>query len=124
MTQKSVVGPVGAQGTMVDRSVSGCLDGPLALPRSNGELVFEAPWQGRAFGMAVSLSRAGFFTWETFRSHLAQAIAEKGQDGVEEYYQRWLDALEMSLARTDVLDCQLLHDRQDQFRARTRDEIF
>jgi nitrile hydratase accessory protein len=124
MTQNSVVGAVGAQGAVVDRSVSGCIDGPLAMPRSNGELVFEAPWQSRAFGMAVTLSQAGLFTWETFRGHLVQAIAEKGQDGVEEYYLRWLDALEMSLAGTGVLDSQLLHDREDQFRARTRDEIF
>lgn len=121
MTQNSIVGD---QGAMADRSVSGCLVGPLALPRSNGELVFEDPWQSRAFGMAVSLSQAGFFTWETFRGYLAQTIAEKGQDGVEEYYLCWLDALEMSLARTDILDSQVLHDRQDQFRTRTRDEIF
>ena len=30
------------------------------LPRDNGELVFEEPWQGRALGMGVvSLERAG-----------------------------------------------------------------
>ena len=38
----------------VDREVAS-LEGTAALPRRNGELVFEAPWQGRAFGMAVVL---------------------------------------------------------------------
>ena len=31
------------------------LDRSAALPRKNGELVFQAPWEGRAFGMAVVL---------------------------------------------------------------------
>ena len=31
------------------------MSGPAALPRRNGELVFEAPWQGRVFGMALAV---------------------------------------------------------------------
>ena len=31
-------------------------DGP---PRANGELVFEAPWESRAFGVAVALHESG-----------------------------------------------------------------
>ena len=41
-----------------DRNISS-MSGAIAMPRSNGELVFDAPWQSRAFGMAVGLSRAG-----------------------------------------------------------------
>ena len=33
--------------------------GAAAPPRSNGELVFEAPWESRSFGMAVALSEPG-----------------------------------------------------------------
>jgi nitrile hydratase accessory protein len=111
MTQDSFERDVSTQDAVMDRGITASISGPLAMPRSNGELIFEAPWQSRAFGMAVSLSQAGFFTWERFRGHLAQAIADKGQDGVEEYYLRWLDALEMSLAGSDVLGFQFLHDR-------------
>lgn len=32
------------------------MSGAAALPRRNGELVFEAPWQGRAFGLALALA--------------------------------------------------------------------
>jgi len=34
------------------------MDGALAYPRRNGEPVFDAPWQSRAFGMVVSLHTA------------------------------------------------------------------
>ena len=30
-------------------------EGPAAPPRANGELVFEAPWESRAFGIAIAL---------------------------------------------------------------------
>src|SRR5262249_42939048 len=42
---------IGADGDAmsVDRVV-GAMQGTIALPRKNGELVFEEPWQGRVFG--------------------------------------------------------------------------
>ena len=42
-------------------------------PRKNGELVFEEPWQGRVFGMAVALHERGRFEWEEFRRALIAA---------------------------------------------------
>jgi hypothetical protein len=36
-----------------------------APPRDNGELTFEAPWQGRAFGMAVALQEKESFRGAT-----------------------------------------------------------
>lgn len=75
------------------------VDGPLAPPRSNGELVFAAPWQSRAFGMAVGLAEAGVFTWDAFRKRLVSRIATTDRDG-EDYYACWLAALEDVLAGT------------------------
>jgi nitrile hydratase accessory protein len=71
------------------------------LPRSNGELVFEEPWQGRALGMAVvALERAGI-PWAEFSRHLAEAVRRHGYDPGEPaataYYAAWLDALEATL---------------------------
>ncbi len=51
------------------------LGGSTAVPRRNGELVFDAPWQGRVFGMAVALSDAGLFPWEEFRQALIREVA-------------------------------------------------
>jgi hypothetical protein len=76
------------------------------LPRSNGELVFEEPWQGRALGMGVvALERAGISLVE-FSRHLGEAIARHGFDPEEPaataYYGAWLDALESALAANGV----------------------
>lgn len=110
-------------GAEVDRQVSS-MNGPIAVPRSNGEIVFDAPWQSRAFGMAVALSQAGYFTWDTFRAELARAIAEHGQNGVDEYYLRWLDALEASLTERAPYSPSSLRDREREYRSHERDEVF
>ncbi len=69
------------------------------LPRSNGELVFEEPWESRAFGMAAALADQGVFNWQDFQGSLISAIAdyEKDRDSIEHpyrYYERWFAALE------------------------------
>jgi nitrile hydratase accessory protein len=73
----------------------GLMDGEAALPRKNGELVFEAPWEGRAFGIAVAMSDQGLYDWDRFRDRLIVEIAEADRCGAETtYYERWLAALE------------------------------
>lgn len=77
------------------------------LPRDNGELVFEEPWQGRALGMGVvALQRTGA-TWEDFREHLVAAIAARPQQPDESaataYYGAWLDALEALLCERGAI---------------------
>lgn len=74
------------------------MSGAAALPRQNGELVFAAPWESRAFGIAVGLSQAGLYSWDEFREQLIAEIAEWEAAGhpAEEwsYYTCWLHALE------------------------------
>jgi nitrile hydratase accessory protein len=78
------------------------IDGPAAPPRSNGELVFCEPWESRAFGMAVTLSEAGAFTWPEFRAALIAKIEARETVSVSDepwsYYRLWLAALEDVLA--------------------------
>jgi len=83
-------------------TVDGALGADAPLPRDNGELVFEEPWQGRALGMAVVvLDRLGI-PWDEFRHHLVVAIAAhgvpEGESPATAYYSAWLDALEALLA--------------------------
>ena len=61
----------------VDRVVA-AMEGQAALPRKNGELVFDEPWQGRVFGMAVALHEQGLYDWEEFRQALIAQIAGRG----------------------------------------------
>jgi len=62
----------------VDLTAFDELAGVHALPRSNGELIFDAPWQGRLFGLVVHLCQAGTFEWDAFKTHLIAVIAESG----------------------------------------------
>jgi nitrile hydratase accessory protein len=71
------------------------MDEQVALPRQNGELVFAAPWEARAFGLAVALNELGMYPWRDFSQSLAAETAALEQHGVQvSYYERWLEALE------------------------------
>jgi nitrile hydratase accessory protein len=65
--------------------------GRSALPRDNGELVFAAPWEGRALAMAIGVVQALGLTWDEFRLRL---IGEIASDPACTYYESWLAALE------------------------------
>ncbi|GAA4722227.1 hypothetical protein GCM10023350_00330 [Nocardioides endophyticus] len=113
----------GVGGGEVDVDVSSLQD-DVAVPRRNGEVVFESPWQSRAFGMAVALCRDGYFEWDDFRANLARAIVDRGQDGVDDYYLRWLDALEASLSGRGLYQRAELEAREHEYHVHARDEVF
>ena len=85
-----------------------------AIPRKEGELSFEAPWQIRALALAVAAHDRGRFPWSDFQGRLIEAIrhwerAPAGQRGDWEYYQHWVRALEelvveAGLAQPDEID--------------------
>ena len=62
----------------------------MAPPRQNGELVFAAPWQARAFGMAIALLDRRGLAWEAFRRHLVPAIRANPDAA---YYEQFVEAL-------------------------------
>ena len=74
----------------VDAAVT-AMAGPAAPPRRNGELVFDAPWQGRAFGMAVGVVKGFGLEWKAFQQRL---IAEITAHPDAPYYDCWVAALE------------------------------
>ena len=71
-----------------------------APPRRNGELVFEAPWQGRAFGMALGVVERLGLDWSEFQQRLIAAIAAAPN---APYYESWVAALESLLLDHGVL---------------------
>ena len=64
----------------------------LDLPRRNGELAFDAPWQSTVFALAAAVIEQAFGgDWEPFRQQLIKAIAaEPGRP----YWESWTAALE------------------------------
>jgi nitrile hydratase accessory protein len=97
------------------------MHGVAELPRRNGELVFHEPWEGRAFGLAITASEAGAYDWEEFRQGLIGEIdtweSEHGTDHVEggewRYYSRWLASLERLLVAKGLVSQEELLRRMD-----------
>lgn len=88
------------------------IDGPAAPPRSNGELVFAAPWEGRAFGLAMALHDGGLFEWNAFQGQLIAAVARAEAAGGEfSYYRCWLEALQTLLATEGLVDLAAVESR-------------
>ena len=90
--------------------------GPAAPPRDNGELVFAAPWESRAFGVALALHDAGRIDWENFRQSLIAEIrdweaAHPSGEGWS-YYERWLRALERVVSGEGLVGAEDLRARQ------------
>lgn len=64
----------------------------LDLPRRNGELAFDAPWQSRVFALAAAVVEHAFDgDREPFRQQLMMAIAA---DPRRPYWESWTAALE------------------------------
>jgi nitrile hydratase accessory protein len=56
-------------------AASQMLGQPDSPPRTQGKLYFSQDWQRTVYGMAMALSKAGYFEWEDFRQNLIAAIA-------------------------------------------------
>lgn len=67
------------------------MTGPASLPRDNGTLVFTAPWEGRAFALAIALVERLGVPWDEFRGRLMASIADAPD---RPYYESWTAALE------------------------------
>ena len=99
------------------------------VPRKNGEIVFEAPWQSRAFGLAVGLAERGLFQWDEFRDRLIAEISAPPADDASAspatvYYRHWLAALEQLLRDKGIVSALDLDARAGEFVSGDRDEVF
>ena len=100
------------------------MSGQAALPRKNGELVFDEAWQGRIFGMTVAMSHEACFAWREFQAQLIAEIAHAEREGESSsYYERWLHAFERLLADKGLLDEAALDERTYDFETGRRDDV-
>jgi nitrile hydratase accessory protein len=101
------------------------MDGISALPRKNGELVFDNAWEARIFGMTISMHEGERFAWNEFRDELIAEIAEADREKSDStYYERWLEAFEHLLLKKGFLTEQELAVRLDEFETGQRDDAF
>jgi nitrile hydratase accessory protein len=77
------------------------ITGPTAPPRSNGEMVFDAPWESRLFGVTLALVEAERVAWSEFQQRLIAAVrrweSEHPDGEGYRYYERWAEGLESLL---------------------------
>jgi len=94
-------------------------EGP-APPMANGEVIFEAPWQSRVFGMARALADAGVCDWDEFRALLIEEIGrwDRHGEGAFAYYDHLLSALERLVESKGLLPPGGLHQRTDELARR------
>jgi nitrile hydratase accessory protein len=89
--------------------------GPAAPPRSNGELVFEAPWESRLFGVTMALHASGQFEWDEFQQRLITAVGRWEADHPDgdgyRYYERWAEALESLLGDRGIVASDAIDER-------------
>jgi nitrile hydratase accessory protein len=80
------------------------LDKLIEAARLDPDHVFSAPWEARAFAIALKLSESGQFSWDEFRDRLMAEVGAsdriRARDGTSdhgEYYEHFLGALEKLL---------------------------
>ena len=78
----------------------------IEAARLDADHVFSAPWEARAFAIALQLSKSGHFSWDEFRDRLMAEVREsdkiRARDGTSdrgEYYDHFLHALEKTARR-------------------------
>jgi nitrile hydratase accessory protein len=110
--------------TQPDRQIAD-MDGTSSLPRKNGELVFDAAWEARVFGMTISMHERRLFAWNEFRDELIEEIATADREGSDStYYERWLEAFEHLLVEKGLLSHEELAARLEEFESGRRDDAF
>ena len=105
------------------------MGGTAALPRKNGELVFETPWESQAFGMAIALSKGGHYDWEEFRQRLISEIGDwEGSDederAVWNYYRHWLASFEALVKERGLLSEEEIEERTAKLVSDARDDHY
>ena len=108
----------------IDREIADAR-GPAAPPRKNGELVFNAPWEGRAFGMALAVRAHRVFPWRGLQSLLEKRIADAGSsDDGTRYYEHWTASLEDLLVQRGLIARADLEQRTQEYLDGKRDDVF
>ena len=88
---------------------------------------FHAPWQARAFAVAVALSEGGTYEWSRFQERLVEELERDEETTVDaeaaedRYYRGWLAALERLLVEDGVLEAGALSERTRAFADGGRD---
>jgi nitrile hydratase accessory protein len=96
------------------------------VPREEGEISFSAPWELRAFSVAVAAHLDGRFEWPEFQQELVAAIATWEQTPPAErvewsYYREWVRALETLVLERGLVSEAEVEERTAEYLGGVRD---
>ena len=75
-------------------------DIPHIPTNAEQEIVFNFPWEAKAFALVVHLHQQGHYSWVEWAETLSEEIkAAGGEDDGSGYYLLWLSAAEKLVAR-------------------------
>lgn len=99
------------------------LSGRYQPPLANGEVVFDEPWQGRVFGLAVLLAEQGTLQWPEFQQSLIDVVGEWDSHSEPEnadypYYELFAEALSRLMVRQGLVSADEVVDRDAEIIAR------
>ena len=91
-----------------------------------GRLTFDAPWQARAFGLALALRDRGALDWDAFQAAFIDRIqsvdeARLQADVEAVYYECWLETLEDALVEAGLVEPSRVDRRAREFTEGVRD---
>lgn len=82
------------------------------LPVDDQGPVFRAPWEARAFALALRLHEQGVFAWDEWTQALSEQIARAQAAGDADlgdtYYRHWLACLESLVLRKGLTSAGIL----------------
>ena len=82
-------------------------------PSTEGEPVFQTPWEARAFALVNQLATEQVYSWsewtDRFAKEIAAAEAEAGSH--RSYYECWLQTCEQLLLAKGILDVDSIEQR-------------
>ena len=96
------------------------------LPTGGEAVVFDAPWQARAFGLAVAMYDHGDGDWSEFQGRLVDRLdrvdpVEMDADIENVYYSEWLESLEAAIVDEGICSREEIDWRQKEFTEGERD---
>lgn len=104
------------------------MDGVVAYPRKNGEPMFDAPWQSRAFGMVVNLHTRGLYPWDDFKQRLIEEVAAGDCAATpaesSKYYDQWVEAFSRLLVDKQMLTQDEMTRRTEEFKTGVRQQVY
>jgi nitrile hydratase accessory protein len=81
------------------------------------DVVFHAPWEARAFAIALSLCQRGNYDWEDFRRLLIAEISDADHaHSPDDYYRQFVRALEKLLTAKTIVRIDEVERQMQQLR--------